>query len=274
MIQDYPTDLEGGVLAGRRIVLTRPREQAGDFDRIVRALGGEPVVAPAIAIAPPESWDPLDAALRELAQFNWMVFTSGNAVASVSRRLRALGLSSGAINGVKLAAVGTATADALARELRAPDYLAPNPSGKALGQSLPVNGRSRVLIPQGNLASPTLSAMLRDRGVNVTTVTAYRTIPGEGIPVITTMVRTGSAHALLFASGSALQFVVDALGDSAAVLRGTEPNRPAIFCIGPSTASVAEQLGIAPDAVAAESSLDALVDRMVLWFSASRLSSN
>ena len=263
-----PVRVADNVLVGRRIVLTRPRDQAGDFEERIRSLGGEPVVAPAIAVAPPMSWDSLDFALHHVADYAWLAFTSGNAVSSVAERLRMLGLASSHLEGVRLAAIGKATAEALARELRAPEYVADSSSGRALGESMPVRTGARVLIPHGDIANDALAQSLRNRGALVTSAIAYRTVPGEGIPVIVAGVRKRSIDALLFASGSALRFVVDALEMQGRRLGDGTADRPAIFCIGPATADVAHELGITADAIARDTSLSALIDATVRWFAA------
>ncbi len=257
-------------LAGLRIVLTRPREQAGDFLHVVSSLGGEPEIAPAIAIAPPPNWNEVDVELRQLDSFAWVAFTSANAVRALAGRARALGMSQASFASVRLAVVGRSTADVLAAELRPPDVTARTASAAALGNDLPVSPGTRVLLPQADLAGDALGAALRSRGADVTEVIAYRTVPGEGIPAIVAGWRDETIAALLFASGSAVTFVAEAL-DAARTAHGADSGvRPAIFCIGPSTAHAAAKAGLEPSGVAAAASQQALIDETARWFAEHR----
>lgn len=262
-----PQRIDGAVLAGRRIVLTRARDQAGDFARVIRSLGGEPVIAPAIAIAPPEDWGPLDGTLRAMHDVSWIAFTSTNAVRAFVDRFHALELPPSALSNVRLAAIGESTAAVLTSTLRKPNIVATSSSGASLGESMAVRPGHRVLIPHGDLAGDALARTLTDRGAEPIRVVAYRTVPGSGIPEIVSGLRTSTIDALLFASGSAVRYVTDALAGEDLV-RTRESNRPAIFCIGPATAEVARAHGIEPDGVANDASLAAMVDTMVQWFSA------
>ncbi len=257
-------------LAGLRIVLTRPREQAGNFLNVVSSLGGEPEIAPAIAIAPPPNWNEVDAALRQLDSFAWVAFTSANAVRALASRARVLGMSQASFAAVRLAVVGRSTAGVLAAELRPPDVTARTASAAALGNDVPVSPGMRVLLPQADLAGDALGAALRARGAEVTEVVAYRTVPGEGIPRIVAGWRDETIAALLFASGSAVTFVADAL-DAARTPHGADSGaRPAIFCIGPSTAHAAAKAGLEPSGVAATANQRALIDEMARWFAEHR----
>ena len=262
-----PDDPRDRPLAGRRIVLTRPADQAGDFVERITALGGTPVIAPAIAIAPPDDAGPLDAAIQHIEQFEWIAFTSANAARAVAGRARALGVGLERFAAVKLAAVGVATAEILARELRAPDAVARTATARSLGSELPVEGGARVLVPRADLAGDRLATVLLDRGALPHDVLAYRTVPGEGVAEIVEGLRTGTIDALLFASASAIRFVADALTPRTGDAPLPAP-RAAIFCIGPSTARAAEAAGFAPAAVAAVATQHALIDAVADWFSA------
>ena len=262
---------QGAVLEGLRIVLTRPREHAGDFERAIQALGGQPEIAPAIAIAPPERSSELDAALDRIHEFDWIAFTSANAVRALAQRARTRGIPSARFAAVKLAALGEATASAIADELREPDAVAETASGLGLGRELPDPIGARVLVPHGDLAGEALGVELRRRGAEPIAVVAYRTIPGDGIPTIVAGWREGTIAALLFASGSAVRFVADAIASDRATrewARHTLP--PAIFCIGPTTAQATVMAGLTPDGIAAEATQRALIDEVARWFAARR----
>lgn len=254
-------------LAGLRLVLTRPREQAGDFEARVRALGGEPLLAPAIAIGAPPTWAAADAALRDLARYEMIAFTSANAVRALVERSDALGLERARLGAPRLAAVGPATALALAAAVRPPDLVAETHVAEALADAIAATGAARVLFPHGDIARDALPAGLRGRGAVVDDVVVYRTVPGEGVATIVDVLRTGSADALLFASASAVRFVADALGSDAA-FAAARAGRPAIFCLGPVTAAAARGAGLEPAAVAGEATQDELIADVARWFAA------
>jgi uroporphyrinogen-III synthase len=266
-----PNPQQGSILEGRRIVLTRPRDHAGDFERAINALGGRPEIAPAIAIAPPERSSGLDAALDRIHEFDWIAFTSANAVRALAQRARTRGIPRARLAAVKLAAVGEATASAITNELRTPDTVAQTASGLGLGRELPDPIGARVLVPHGDLAGEALSAELRRRGAEPTAVVAYQTIPGDGIPTIVAGWREGTIAALLFASGSAVRFVAGAIASDRSTHDWARPTLPpAIFCIGPSTAQAAVLAGLTPDGIAAEATQRALIDEVARWFAARR----
>jgi uroporphyrinogen-III synthase len=249
-------------LDGRRILLCRPRAQAGDFETRVRALGGEPAVASAIAIVPPETWTVVDAALRRIETYDAIAFTSANAVESLAERADAIGVSRETIGNRRLAAVGRATAAAVGTALRAPDFVPTTHSAEALALELTDIEDSRVFFPCGDLAVDALPSGLRRRGAFVDEVVVYRTVPGEDIAAIVARLRTRAVDAVLFASASAVRFVSDAIG--------VWPTGILAACIGPTTADVARAGGFEPLVVAESASQNELLDGVARWFAASR----
>ena len=262
-------------LEGKRVVLTRPRAQAGDFEARVLALGGEPVLAPAIAIEPPEAWTVADAALRRVETYDWIAFTSANAVNALVGRADAIGVSRDAVGGRRLAAVGRATAAAVRAALREPDLVSATHTAESLAKEIPDIESSRVLFPHGDLAADALPAGLTKRGAFVDAVVVYRTVPGDGVAAIAAGIRTGTVDALLFTSASAVRFVADALAETVEhEERGSGapggmhglPRWPAVMCIGPVTADAARTAGFDPVVVAESATQDELVDRVARWF--------
>jgi uroporphyrinogen-III synthase len=243
------------------IILTRPDAQAGEFEARVRALGGEPVIAPAIAIVPPESWTIADAALRRFGTYDWVAFTSANAVRALVERADAIGIDRCILGQARLAVVGPATAAAVTEALRDPDVVPAVHSAEGLAVEMTDVGNGRVLLPRGDLAGDTLPEALRQRGAFVDEVVVYRTVPGEGIGVIGSRVHEGTADALLFASPSAVRFVSDALrsaGDDCA-------SWPLAVCVGPVTADAARAAGFERVIVAVGTTQNDLVDCAVEW---------
>jgi len=248
-------------LEGKRIVLTRARAQAGDFEARIKALGGEPVLAPAIAIRSPESWIIVDAALRRIETYDWVAFTSTNAVHALVGRAQAIGVARGFVSSRRLAVVGPATAAAVNASLRPPDVVSSTQTAEALARDIADTENARILFPCGDLAGDALPGGLRSRGAFVDDVIVYRTVPGEGIETIASLVRSGGADALLFTSPSAVRFVADALG-------GDPVGEAVVVCIGPVTADAARSAGFEPALVAESATQDDLIDHVARWFAA------
>lgn len=258
-------------LAGKRVVLTRARAEAGEFEARVRALGGEPILAPAIAIAPPETWTIADAALRRAETYDWIAFTSANAARALVGRANAIGIAREALAGRRLAAVGPATAAAVATVLRTPDVVPATHSAESLAQTLPGVESTRVLFPHGDLASDAFVDGLTQRGAFVDRVIVYRTVPGDGVTTIVDGLSSGLIDALLVTSASAVRFVAEALVERAgeAAVRSLG-DRPLVVCIGPGTASVAREAGFGRVIAADSATLDDVIDTTARWFDARR----
>jgi uroporphyrinogen-III synthase len=253
-------------------VLTRPRDQAGDFDARVVALGGTPVIAPAIAIAEPSSWSAVDEALARLGDYDWVAFTSANAVRALANRARRLGLDAASIGQRRVAAVGPATAAALEATVRAPDVVASVHGADTLAAEVPVARDARVLFPCGAMARDALPLALRERGALVDDVVVYRTVAGEGVPVIADALRDGTADAVLFASPTAVSFVAQALDYPARSRRTTVVGlRVMVFCLGPTTEAAARAAGFEPAATARAATQDELIDEVARWFAPAHL---
>jgi uroporphyrinogen-III synthase len=252
-----------GPLVGRRVAVTRASAQAADLLALLRARGAEPLACPTIGIEPPESYTSLDAAARALDGYDWLAFTSANAVTAFADRTDAAGVV--LPDRVRLAAVGLATARALAERFREPDFVPSAALAEALAAEIgDVTGR-RVLFPRGDRASDTLARGLRARGATVDEVVAYRTVPGEGSDELAQLVRAGDVDAILFLSASSVHHLLDALGSRAASLASAS-RRPAVICIGPETARAAREAGLDVGAVAAEKTAEGIVDALERWY--------
>src|SRR6266704_568192 len=172
----------GASLKGRRIVVTRAREQAGDLVRALETLGAEPIIAPVIRIQPLENLGALRAALTGLSAYRWVVFTSQNAVQVVFDRLVAWGLTPRVFSSTAVAAIGTATADALTVRGVVPAVIPAEFVAESLAEALiqrsggALTG-ARVLIPSAEDAREALAAGLRRHGATVENIAVYRTVP-------------------------------------------------------------------------------------------------
>jgi uroporphyrinogen III methyltransferase/synthase len=251
-------------LFGRRVLVTRTREQASTLAALLRAAGARPVELPTIAIQPPASYADLDAALKALvadgaptARERWVLFTSANAVAAVFDRLAALGLDARAFGGTRLGAIGPATAAALARHGLRADY-AP---AAALSSAILADFAQRdlrgvqVLLPRADIAPPELADGLAARGATVRSVVAYRTVPAEGLGAAARrLLTTGAVDTACFTSASTVRNLVAALAGDTALLAPLT-----VACIGPVTAAAARELGVRVDVVAREHTVPGLV---------------
>ncbi|MDQ3518025.1 MAG: uroporphyrinogen-III synthase [Gemmatimonadota bacterium] len=260
--------LETSALNGKRIVVTRTREQSRGLVERLTELGAEVIVCPAIAIAPPDSFAALDTAIRNLARYHWIIFTSANAVRAFSERFALIAQPADALSRLRMAAVGSATANTLTELLRNPDV---TPDLYQADAILPLMGNVRaqhILIPSADIARDALAKGLRERGATVDSVITYRTVAAPEISELAETVRSCSVNAIVFASPSSVRYALRALDDigitPASLSRRS--SRPAFICIGDVTAAAARELGLTVDATAAEHTTEGLVAAITDWF--------
>ena len=249
-------------LAGRRVAVTRASDQGEELITLLRARGAIPVVAPTIEIQPPESFDPLDDALRGLPGYDWLVLTSANAARAFADRMESVGVTVPAT--LRIAVVGAATAHETRDRLRAPDFMPRTASAAALAAEIGDVDGTRVLFPHGDLAGTALPRGLRERGATVDEVVAYRTAPGAGAGELARLTRAGGVDAIVFMSGSSVRHFADALRVEAAGDAGGP--FPAVVCIGPETAHAARDAMLDVSAVAATPSAAGVIDALEQWF--------
>ena len=255
---------EAGALRGRRIVVTRSEEQASALVERLRVLGADVVACPTIAIRPPEQVAPLDDAIRNLTGFDWVVFTSANAVDSVAERLLQSGGTPGALGLVRVAAVGGATCRALLRRGVLANLVPPRFTSAALVEAMGDVRDLRVLLPRSDLADAMLPNALRARGARVHEVIAYRTVPADDVASLGERLAHEVMDAIVFTSPSTARYFLNGLGPARTLADGA---RPAIICIGPTTAGAVRELvgALAVDAVAETHDDDGLVHAIVRW---------
>ncbi len=246
------------------IVITRAVHQAGELKALLEAAGFRTLLYPAIAIQSPADTAPLDAALGHARDYDWLLFTSANAVEAVAQRLQALKLGPDALHGPSIAAVGPATARAVRDGLGLEVALTPPKAvGESLLAALPIAAGQRVLLPRAAKARDVLPDGLRARGVRVDVVTAYETTLGQGGDDLPAALRAGQVDAITFTSPSTVRHTLIRLEGEAGLgvdaLAGI-----VIACIGPVTADAARQAGlhvdIMPEAYTAPGLVAALKD--------------
>jgi uroporphyrinogen III methyltransferase / synthase len=227
---------------------------------LLEAEGAEVLECPAIRIVPPQDYGPLDAALRGLGRYAWVVFTSRNGVAAAVQRLRVLGLSSAVLSGPRLAVIGPATEEALRGHGLRADVSPAEFRAEALVAALAPHVRrgSRVLIPRAAVARDVLPDGLRALGAAVDVVPAYRTeaaVPAPGLADLMRPAPAGRVDAVTFTSPSTVREFLRLAGPQA-------PSRLAgalVACIGPVTADAARAAGLRVGAVATRYTLAGLV---------------
>ena len=153
--------------------------------------------------------------------------------------------------------------------LRPPDVLPRVHAGEALGHELMDIVNARVLLPRGDLAGDALPAVLRARGAFVDEVVVYRTVPGDGIPMIVSHMRDSAVDALLFTSGSAVRFVSEAIVAGIGNSGAPSLTRVLAACLGAPTAEAARAAGFTDVIVADDTTQDELIDRVARWFTRS-----
>ena len=253
-------------LAGKRIVITRAAVQSEALSKELSALGAIPVVVPLVAFADPEDFTPLDRALADIEQFDWLIFTSGQAVRAVVARSKTLNVPLlRARSKQRVAAVGPASAEA-ARQAGIPvEYVANTHNGVALADELGERLRGwNVLLPRSDRANPDLPAALKRLGAHVTEVVAYRTLePNEVDTDNLAKIASGEADAVLFFSPSAVQHFVELLGiEQLCDLQDSV----AIAAVGPVTAAALRHLDVQRIVVAADTTAAAVVRALEEYF--------
>jgi len=253
-------------LEGRTIVVTRAAAQAQRFTHLLEAAGARVIEAPAIVIAPPASWEPLDTALSALPTFHWVVFTSVNGVTMVDRRLTALGLAWPALSGRRVAAIGPATADALREHGVRVDVVPAEYRAEGLVERLRgvLDQGDRVLLPRAAQTRDVLVTSLRALGVEVVEVAAYSTRRAEGNSArLGEALAAGTVDAVTFTSSSTARNFAEMFSE--AERRGWR-GHVAVAAIGPITAATAAEYGLATDIMPAEYTIPALARAIVEWF--------
>lgn len=249
-------------LDGRLIAVTRARQQQDGLGTLLAELGAEVIFCPAIEIVPPLDWAPLDTALQSLPTYDWIVFTSRNAVEQFHSRLAARGVDQATVSPVRVAAVGPATRDALRDRGIRVDTVPETALADAIPDLLGNVQDLRILLPRSDIARPELPAVLRAKGAIVDDVVAYRTISSDAAALVD-RVRGGGVDAITFASASAVSSFVNAARDVLDDVSWHSSDRPRTVAIGPLTARAAAELDFPVDAVAAEHDNKGLVRAVV-----------
>jgi uroporphyrinogen III methyltransferase/synthase len=258
-------------LFGWRVLVPRTKDQAGALSQRLRGYGAVPDEVPTISVEPPRNPQQMDKAVRGLVEgrYEWIAFTSVNAVKAVREKFDEYGLDARAFSGLKIAAVGDKTAEAIADWGLRADLV---PSGEQSAAGLledwpeydelldPIN---RVFLPRADIATENLVAGLVDLGWECDDVTAYRTVRAAPPPAETRdAIKTGKFDAVVFTSSSTVRNLVG--------IAGKPHPSTVIAVIGPATAKTAEEHGLRVDVLAARPDVELLVDALADFGAARR----
>ncbi|HEX8779588.1 MAG TPA: uroporphyrinogen-III synthase, partial [Nocardioides sp.] len=260
-------------LFGWRVLVPRTKEQAGSLSQRLRGYGAVPEEVPTISVEPPRNPQQMDKAVRGLVEgrYEWIAFTSVNAVKAVREKFEEYGLDARHFSGLKIAAVGDKTAEAIGAWGLKADLV---PSGEQSAAGLledwppfddvldPIN---RVFLPRADIATETLVAGLVELGWECDDVTAYRTVRATPPPAPTRdAIKTGRFDAVVFTSSSTVRNLVGIAG---------KPHPSTIIAvIGPATAKTAEEHGLRVDVMSPKPDVLELVDALADFGAARRLS--
>ncbi len=250
-------------LAGKKVVVTRAAAQADSFANALTELGATPLLIPTIQIEPMADLSDLEQALQRLHEFQWLIFTSVNAVGVVVERLTALEIPASAWADLAVAAVGQTTADALRAHGILPKFVPETYVAEAIVDGLGTVAGEQILLPQAEIARETLAERLQAKGATVAAIPIYRTLAADLDLTALCALKQG-VDLLTFTSSSTVRNLVQAL----TAANGSAPTfaGETIACIGPVTAATARELGLHVDIVATEHTIPGLLAAIVDYY--------
>ncbi len=237
-----------------KVLITRPRDQAPELARLLEAAGLEVVAFPTIEILPPEDWAPLDRAIANLERYHWIIFTSANGVKAFLERWDKV--RGGALPPLHVAAIGPGTAKALYQRGIEVDLVPGNFRAEELAKELIRKGvqGKRLFLPRARVARDVLPRMLREAGAEVDVVEAYRAErPEDGDRLRASL---EGVEMVVFTSSQTVKNFVD-------ILEGDWPQGLRAAAIGPITAQTLEGLGIKPEVLPEEYTVEALARAVI-----------
>jgi uroporphyrinogen III methyltransferase/synthase len=254
-------------LFGKRVFITRAKEQAVELIAMLAAYGAEPVEAPTIRIVPPADWAPVDKAIGAIGSYDWVIFTSMNGVARFMTRLCASGLDARCLAGRRLCCIGPRTAKELEKFGVKADAIPVDYQAEGILVTLERQDlkKARVLIPRAEVARELLPDELRARGAHVEVVPVYRTlVPSKDGDGWRRQLVDRQIHVVTFTSSSTVRNFVEMLGGAdvvKALLKSV-----VIACIGPITAKTVEEYGLTVSIVPGENTISALADAIAQYY--------
>ncbi len=250
-------------LFGIRVLVTRSREQASSFARLIEEYGGEPVEFPTIRISEPTDYAPVDRAIENLQSYKWIVFTSVNGVRCFMKRLRQGGRDVRSLYGLRICAIGPKTAEVLEGMGLNVDLIPDEYRAEALADSLQdhIKQGDAILLPRADLARQKLVELLEGAGAKVDEVITYRTvIDGSNVKAVGEMLADGRIDLITFTSSSTVKNFVNLCGKQ---ISEGQLAKVMIATIGPITSKTARDLGLKIDVEAKEYTIDGLMNAIL-----------
>jgi uroporphyrinogen III methyltransferase/synthase len=248
-------------LFGKGIVITRPQRQADEFARLLEKEGAQAIHFPTVKIVPPKSWESLDAALNNLADYNWLIFTSANGVQYFFERLFERDKDIRELKGIKICCIGPATALEIQKRGIKVDLIPEYYISESILQSfdkIKMQGQ-KVLIPRAIEARDVLPEGLKKMGAAVDVVSAYATVnSGEKKERLTELIREKRIDVITFTSSSTVMNFLEIMGKDYSL-----PPKIKIACIGPITAATARKHGFKVDILQEEYTIPGLVQALI-----------
>lgn len=253
-------------LFGKRVLVTRSREQASVLSEKIEELGGEAWEFPTIAIEEPIDPKPLEDAIKNAANFDWIIFTSVNGVKAFFDVMKKLKIDIRRLANVNFCAIGPKTKEAIEAKGIMVEFIPEIFQAEAIIEGLKdfLKPGQKVLLPRADLARPILVESLKALKMNVHEVIAYRTVKNAAdSQELLEKLKNKEIHVITFTSSSTVRNFVDALGSNNVdeLLGGVT-----IACIGPITAQTARKLGLAVDITAEKYTIEGLVESLVNYF--------
>lgn len=251
-------------LFGKTVVVTRARAQASLLTKKLEEEGARVLEVPAIKIVPPADYAPLDKAISEISSYKWLVFTSANGVEYFFNRMNAAGKDSRALYNVKVAAIGSATADVLTAYGIKADLIPSAYKAEELADALQgqLGSGDKILIARAKVAREVLPNRLRELGAQVDVVTAYETVADcDNKDELLEALSSGEADVVTFTSSSTVTNLLEVLGDKKDLLA-----KAAIAVIGPVTAETCKTNGLTPAINAETYTIDGLMAAIKAYY--------
>ncbi len=266
-LRDRLNWFESKPLFGRRVIVTRARNQASEFSKLLREYGAEPLEFPTIEIIPPDSFNALDKAVDGLERYDWLILTSVNGVRFFLKRLRSGGRDIRDLKGIKICTIGPRTAQEMERLGVEIDFVPDEYRAEAIVEGLVRRGieGKKILLPRAEEAREILPQEIRKSGGDVDVVSAYKTVrPLKEKERVRRLLKERKIDVITFTSSSTVRNFTEIFdkAEFPSLIRGVT-----IGSIGPITAQTAKELGIETDIMPGEYTIPALTEAIADHFS-------
>ena len=247
-------------LFGKTVVMTRPEAQSAAFAQLLYETGARVVSFPTIKIVPPGDYTPLDRAIEHIDTYDWIILTSVNGVRSFFDRLYHLGKDARSLAGVRLCAIGPATAKTVERHGIRVDLVPESYISESVVSAFKTAGGAgrKVLLPRAEIARDIIPESLTAMGAHCDVITAYQTVPsGMTAEDFHMLTGTGTVDIITFTSPSTVDNFIDMIG------KENIPGDALIACIGPVTKEAAEAAGLTVHIMATSYTVEGMMDAMI-----------